>query len=296
MTSLELGCASLCRAQNPPVIGTVSPRQMQVFVELPKPWPTPLVIPGLERFVFNAGQKGIVASCIAFMPARGKTDLENPRLIIGQQQEAGLNPFYWRHYRVPRAKVASFVQGLLDSSVDSQEWQIKVPLGREIFICAHAAHDRCCGVLGPQLVAQALADTDLDNVAIHECSHLGGHRFAPTLIEIPSMSCYGFVDAKSLRAICLREGSYQELVTKHYRGFMGLSAKLQYAEARMFHNMGWSWLDNRRGSAIIDGNVIRLVTPEKEFEFTLQAGPGVLSKQSCRDDSAKIQPTYIISD
>ncbi|WP_277832272.1 sucrase ferredoxin [Speluncibacter jeojiensis] len=65
-------------------------------------------------------------------------------------------------------------------------------------VCAHGKRDKCCAVLG-RPVAAHLAGLEAD---VWECSHTGGHRFAPSLILLPSGYTYGRLDtAGSARAV-----------------------------------------------------------------------------------------------
>lgn len=57
-----------------------------------------------------------------------------------------------------------------------------------VLVCAHGRRDRCCAVLG-RPVAAALRDEFGDSV--WECSHTGGHRFAPSMIMLPTGYTYG---------------------------------------------------------------------------------------------------------
>lgn len=52
---------------------------------------------------------------------------------------------------------------------------------RMVFICTHSGRDACCAVKGRALVnaLTGLGDT------VWECSHIGGHRFAPTALLAP---------------------------------------------------------------------------------------------------------------
>ena len=66
------------------------------------------------------------------------------------------------------------------------------------FVCTHSKRDNCCATLGRRYVGErsrdlGLAPTDLDS-EVWECSHLGGHRFAPTSLFLPSGRLYGRLD------------------------------------------------------------------------------------------------------
>ncbi|TWS26476.1 sucrase ferredoxin [Tsukamurella sputi] len=58
-------------------------------------------------------------------------------------------------------------------------------------VCTNGKRDVCCAVLG-RPIAAALADQYSEPV-VWECSHTGGHRFAPVLIVLPSGNTYGRV-------------------------------------------------------------------------------------------------------
>lgn len=62
-----------------------------------------------------------------------------------------------------------------------------------VLVCAHGKRDQCCARLG-RPVAAALAQRFPD--AVWECSHTGGHRFAPATIVLPTGYMYGRLDAE----------------------------------------------------------------------------------------------------
>ncbi|MBO9555678.1 sucrase ferredoxin [Cellulomonas sp.] len=58
-------------------------------------------------------------------------------------------------------------------------------------VCTHARHDQCCAVRGrPVVEALAAAHPDLT----WECSHLGGDRFAATMVVFPEALLFGRVE------------------------------------------------------------------------------------------------------
>lgn len=59
-----------------------------------------------------------------------------------------------------------------------------------ILVCTHGTRDVCCAIDGRQL-ARTLANAFPDDV--WECTHLGGHRFAPTFALLPDGAVYGRV-------------------------------------------------------------------------------------------------------
>lgn len=64
------------------------------------------------------------------------------------------------------------------------------PIRDPLFVvCAHGKRDPCCAKEGLPLFRALAADAPPHTV--WQCTHLGGHRFAPTLLALPSGYCLG---------------------------------------------------------------------------------------------------------
>jgi hypothetical protein len=63
-----------------------------------------------------------------------------------------------------------------------------------LLVCTHGRRDRCCALDGRALT-KALVDAGEPHV--WESSHLGGHRFAPTALVLPTGYLYGRLDAET---------------------------------------------------------------------------------------------------
>ncbi|GGY25580.1 sucrase ferredoxin [Streptomyces djakartensis] len=72
-------------------------------------------------------------------------------------------------------------------------------------VCTNGKRDRCCALLGRPLAAE-LATSGVEGV--WEVTHLGGHRFAPTVLVLPYGYAYGRAEAHTLKEVLLgaREG------------------------------------------------------------------------------------------
>ncbi|MEJ3406050.1 sucrase ferredoxin [Rathayibacter sp. YIM 133350] len=113
---------------------------------------------------------------------------------------------------------------LLDVPLDGSTGQ---PSDRPVFcVCTHARHDQCCAVRGRQVVTR-LADAYPDET--WECSHLGGDRFAGTMVLLPHGLYYGRVDDGDAVDIA---GAYLEgrVDDDFYRGRSSLSHPVQAAQ------------------------------------------------------------------
>jgi hypothetical protein len=65
-------------------------------------------------------------------------------------------------------------------------------------VCTNGKRDRCCALLGRPLAA-ALAASGVEGV--WEVTHLGGHRFSPTLLVLPYGYAYGRADAPAVKEV-----------------------------------------------------------------------------------------------
>jgi hypothetical protein len=100
-----------------------------------------------------------------------------------------------------------------------------------VLVCTHGVRDACCAVRGRPIVttlARALPEQ------VWECTHLGGHRFAPTAVLLPTGYAYGRLDA----AAGARLLSRASVVTENCRGRSTWPAAGQVAELAMRERTG----------------------------------------------------------
>jgi hypothetical protein len=149
-------------------------------------------------------------------------------------------------------------RGLLDVPLDGSTG---VASDRPIFaVCAHARHDQCCAVRGRQVVTR-LADAFPEET--WECSHLGGDRFAGTMVLLPHGLYYGRVDDGDATDIARSylEGRVQEAF---FRGRSSLThpvqaaqhyARLQYGDDRIdaYAPLDEHWHDGGSWTVRLDG-------------------------------------------
>ncbi len=96
-----------------------------------------------------------------------------------------------------------------------------------ICVCTHARHDQCCAVRGRPLVAAFAREYP---ELTWECSHLGGDRFAATMMVFPESLMFGRVGAED--AVSLYERYRAGRVDpRHFRGRASLSNITQAAQA-----------------------------------------------------------------
>ncbi|AOW92134.1 sucrase [Rhodococcus sp. WMMA185] len=95
-----------------------------------------------------------------------------------------------------------------------------------VLVCAHGKRDQCCAVVGRPVAAELAAEF---GDAVWECSHTGGHRFAPSMILLPTGYTYGRLSAQQSLDV-VRAAVRGEVPRTGLRGRSSWDTKGQVAE------------------------------------------------------------------
>jgi hypothetical protein len=214
-------CSNRSLARHDPMYGTASAGSSWMLLELPGGW-------GPSAFLQSP-------SCI---------DPQLGRAIVRRVEASGLRIAAIRRHgrRSPERRWRWFVahSGLgeealyrgevsdprdyLDIALDGSDGEATDdPL---VAICAHGRHDQCCAVRG-RVATAAIAAAYPDFT--WECSHLGGDRFAATMLVLPEGLCYGRVDSTDAAGLIdlYRQG---RLDNRFLRGRTSLPHAVQAAQ------------------------------------------------------------------
>lgn len=93
-------------------------------------------------------------------------------------------------------------------------------------VCTNGKRDRCCAKFG-MVLYQALRD--VAGTAVWQTTHLGGHRFAPTLVTFPAGISYGRVTPADVPALLAAQQN-EQLFLPCLRGRVNYDAVTQAAE------------------------------------------------------------------
>ncbi|HKV18564.1 MAG TPA: sucrase ferredoxin [Mycobacterium sp.] len=179
-------CSDQSLARDDPMYGTASAGYFWVLLELPGPWghsaflQSPNIIdPELGRAIVRRVEKAKMR--IAAIRRPGKRSPQRQwRWFVADSRE-GSEALYGGAVTDPR--------DYLDLALDGSDGTLSTdPV---VAICAHGKHDQCCAVRG-RSACQAIAAEYPEFT--WECSHLGGDRFAATMLVLPEGLCYGRVD------------------------------------------------------------------------------------------------------
>ncbi|GAB2865721.1 sucrase ferredoxin [Nocardioides pacificus] len=160
-------------------------------------------------------------------------------------------------------------------------------------VCTNGRRDLCCADLGRPVTA-VLCERWPEQT--WETSHLGGHRFAATLLALPSGVALGRLDPVSAVEACaeLADGEHPGAWS---RGRAGVSGAAQVAEVHVREQLGVSALGAVRvvDVAATGREAESAVTVEvagEPWRVVVRTGVGAAQRQSCADLKTKPAATY----
>lgn len=136
-----------------------------------------------------------------------------------------------------------------------------------LLVCANGRRDRCCGLHGGRLAQHLQAGQGGDRVLTS--THLGGHRFAPTALVLPTGALHGRLSADAAADLLplARSGS---TAAASLRGFSTHTAVQQVAEAHARRVSGHT------GGLPLEVRTLSEDGPEARVRVWLPGGLGAL--------------------
>jgi hypothetical protein len=122
-----------------------------------------------------------------------------------------------------RVAIADDPESIRDWPSEGPSWARPDPEAPVLAVCTNSSRDLCCGLDGRALVTALSPDP-----GVWECSHLGGHRFAPTALHVPSGLVYGRLTEPVARSLISRGPDAESAAW--LRGRSALEAPVQVAE------------------------------------------------------------------
>ncbi|MEM7772629.1 MAG: sucrase ferredoxin [Cyanobacteria bacterium P01_A01_bin.37] len=247
-------CADQSRRQEVHLIGTAPPTECFVMIECPPPWGHSIqqakgLPTALREMLDKPDDK---KRGIRFFLIHGSCDVDpkthsqnffGRRVLIFQRPHGFASEYQTTEIQVSNLDEAAIAIQQYFAGDNLSCWT-QSTLMRDIFICTHGQHDRCCGRYGYPFyrsAQQLKSEWNIPNLRFWQISHIGGHRFAPTLIDLPQGRYYGRMDLDSLKQLILYRGNWQLLIER-YRGWSLLPSPLQTLECLFWQNQGWQWL------------------------------------------------------
>ncbi|MFF7474394.1 sucrase ferredoxin [Streptomyces sp. NPDC008092] len=200
-------CATVSRMLDEPVSGTAATATTWLLLEQPGPWgPKALTSshldPALGRALEAAAQGTGVRIALIRRPGRhADPGTPAPRQVYIAHTVPGN---VWLHSATTRDP--SRLLGLDFTALGAGDHRsFGAALGGRphqgsplALVCTNGRRDRCCALLGRPLAAE-LAASGVEGT--WEVTHLGGHRFSPTLLVLPYGYAYGRAEAHAVKEV-----------------------------------------------------------------------------------------------
>ncbi len=210
-----------------------------LLVEVPLPWPKPVFdhpfLNGLESLIHTSmGTTRVLAS----QPREGN---QSASATVFHREEATINR--WDFPLGNGTSLTELIDNLISSNPKSLDSKKSTQNEEAILLCTQGSHDICCGSKGTRLAE--LIETHDNDVELFKVSHLGGHRFSPTVMTMPDGRMWAGLDLETIFSILEKKIEVKK-VAKLCRGWIGAAkGPEQIAEIEIFKQTGWE-LDKQK--------------------------------------------------
>lgn len=295
-------CSADSLAQHEPLIGTAGgPTRKLILVEYAGPWgrsvpdELPQLHPGLRERLIEAHA----------IPGQRVLCLRRPQ--TGRPAEAASNPTATPTDALTVGRIwlvdcsASRIQVLARcraeelAALHSDDWwqltELELWEGPLLLVCTHGVRDRCCALHGMPLFRELDA---LDGAHVFQCSHLGGHRFAPVVLSLPSGVVYGRVPLDAAAELLESARARRWWHPDHVRGNLARDEQGQVAELAARRELG-RWEDDavvevrpeRDGSVAVSFRAFEEGASAERIRLRIEAGEVIATLASCGDAKRK---------
>lgn len=321
------GCAlaNLIAGEDP--IGSATPFDQLFLLQVPPPWErialdTPRVPAGVRQALVPALQAKQRAYALL---VDGDAPLEDGivRVLFYRRPREPIATYLRSEHRGARDDVAELIATLSERALEGRDDGFEREAGlardagsaraavaaasggerprRDLLVCTHGERDGCCGTFGEAAYRHLKRTIDPAVARVWRVSHFGGHRFAPTLLDLPDGRIWGKLDADALAGIASRSPAMAGH-RDHYRGWCALPPAAQIVERELFAERGWRWRDASVEVDMIEtagASRVRLRAqlPDAEEDVSVEAdvreGPPVVVPLSCGADES-VAPQYTL--
>ncbi len=268
-------CSRVARAAGFHPVGTAPTHLEHLIMECALPWDREVTesstFPAEVRSVLErAVEDGIAPRVTGLMPDAEYARAGFTRVFYFTHTNEQSPTYEKQEYLVPAESLPAVVEALLYRPNDMQrfaDYRQATDHMRELLVCNHGSRDRCCATFGFEIyreLREVYVRSQPDALRVWRCSHLGGHRMAPTLLDLPEGRYYAYITQDDLPNLIARAGSFSDL-ERQYRGWSRLSPLEQAAEHAVLLAEDWRWTTYRVQSEFIAGSRDDAVTVRLTF-------------------------------
>ncbi len=289
-------CSEHSRQAGEDIIGSASNYQIYILVECPQPWASDAFnsrwVPENLQILIKEVKRSKIPINFLLIANNLSHKVDQTTLLIYKIKDGLGDGYYKQEFKLANIEqVAPVVRQWLLHGIP--ECEVETSPTRDLLVCTHGSHDHCCARYGNPFFFHATATIshlDLENIRIWKSSHFGGHRFAPTLIDLPSGRYYGNLEQETFRQILTRSGDIKCL-NKVYRGWGILPPSIQVLEREFILHYGWDWFNykvvGRTIEQSLDKNTIQAELTFQKPDGSLHTYQGKMIKYDTKNMQIK---------
>jgi hypothetical protein len=200
-------CSVLSAALDEPLAGTSAVTEHWLCVEQPGPWGRDALAQShldhavADELARRAEAAGVRVVLIRRPGNHADTHLPRPRQVYFATTRPGRTRLDATTIQDPKELLDLDLAGLAAGRAPGSGFRRTAPL---LLVCTNGRRDVCCALVG-RPIAGALGERHPD--AVWECTHIGGHRFSPTALTLPTGYSYGRLDLPTAADVLTAAGA-----------------------------------------------------------------------------------------
>jgi hypothetical protein len=274
-------CSLVSRANGEDPAGSATPLKTRLIVEMAQPWKRDVLgsrcsAEGLRQVVQGALDSGLLGAFAAVLPDREYSRKGHTRALYLRRPAGPFAVYEKEDFLVPDGELVAAVEALLHGMGGLsrfERYRQDTALVRDIVVCTHGSRDVCCGRFGyPVYDTLRRRYVARGKIRVWRSSHIGGHRFAPTLIDYPEARYWGHLEPWAAEELAVKSGPVSDL-RRFYRGWSGLQSPFeQVAEREIFAREGWAW-----SGYLKDGRILASGRNRADVRIAYESPDGAVS-------------------
>lgn len=255
----NMPCAERSRQVDEPLAGSATEAAVWLLLSYDRPWAAKATSAGENRL--PAGVQSWLDNMLATLPGSRLQFIRRAGMGRGvhffvsdvRPEQQRLFRFRLRHYR---QLLELDLPAILAGDLAYVAHRVEEPL---YLVCTNGRRDPCCAREGAAFY-RALSAVAGDRA--WQTTHLGGHRFAPTVLSLPTGALYGRLQPEDAGTF-FRGQEQGKLSLSHLRGHTAYAPEAQAAEILLRRETG-----NMQQGAFRPGEITFLDAEQMQISFT----------------------------
>ena len=256
-TEEKLTCSGFSTSVEEPLAGTAPLWGWCICIEVPLPWDTDILYSKFfQDNLLTTELKGYSESIPGLRIQALASDKNKPQnnirvLSFKYQNQELVKSEYIFPFPDFKESIRTLINNEDIESIEKYNHTNKNV--RDYLVCTHGNRDMCCGYWGYQLYKQLEMNYSSETIRFWRTSHLGGHRFAPTILSIDDARYWGRLKATDFDRI-INKNLQSSDITDIYRGKATcISVEEQLIEKELFKIFKWD-LDKKQFNMTLTNN------------------------------------------